>query len=118
MPTISTQTDNEIDVIDFFNTKFNIDITEFNKPNEKQDILNTSLNELNMEGWIPLEEKVLDLSLFVIRGGGDKNDTTLTGPPQLHELNRITELMQGSFGRILIALLEMAWDREKDINEY
>jgi hypothetical protein len=46
----------------------------------------------------PLEEGVLALSLFVVRGGRDEGGTARTGAAQLQELHRITELIQGSFG--------------------
>ena len=125
MPTISTQTDDAVDVIDCLNTEFDIVQTEldivqteldnvynhnkcihkkeFNKPGGVLDILNTSFNELNMDGWDSTKGMYLD-----------PIDEVWVNIPRWDE--RCPWDVQSV--PILIALIETAWGREKGINEY
>jgi len=118
MPTISTQTDDAVDVIDCLNTEFDIVQTElnniykynkcihkkeFNKPGGVLDILNTSFNELKIDGWDSTKGMYLD-----------PIDEVWVDLPRWHEW--VAD--EGQTVGILIALLETAWGREQGLNEY
>ena len=118
MPTISTQTDDAVDVIDCLNTEFDIVQTEldnvekydksihkkeFNKPGGVLDILNTSFNELKIDGWDSTKGMYLD-----------PIDEVWVNLPRWHEW--VAD--EGQTVVILIALLETAWGRDQGLNEY
>jgi len=118
MPTISTQTDDAVDVIDCLNKEFDIVQTEldnvekydkyihkkeFNKPGGVLDILNTSFNELKVDGWDSTKGMYLD-----------PIDEVWVNLPRWHEW--VAD--EGQTVGILIALLETAWGRDQGLNEY